>query len=122
MRWSPNVIPASRLDAFRPPGQRHTVKCKQKPNTRCISLAGSPPNLLLSSIMRLVFLTAIAAVAAAQQDPIQDFCRRHLHQTCVIDSKLYIDGGMVHFGGSVENGSIAQQSKCVLVTHLFKYR
>jgi uncharacterized glyoxalase superfamily protein PhnB len=61
--------------------------------------------------MRLFSLTAIVAITAAQQDPIQDFCRRHQHQTCVIDSKLYIDGGKVYYGGSVENGSVAQQSK-----------
>lgn len=61
--------------------------------------------------MRLFSITAMVALAAAQHDPIQDFCRRHQHQTCVIDSKLYIDGGKVHYGVSVENGSIAQQSK-----------
>lgn len=42
--------------------------------------------------MRLFSLIALLAVTAAGQDPIQDFCRRHQHQTCVIDSKLYIDG------------------------------
>ena len=61
--------------------------------------------------MRLFPFTAIIAITAAQQDPILDFCRRHQHQTCVIDSKLYIDGGKVHYGVSVENNSIAQQSK-----------
>lgn len=64
--------------------------------------------------MRLFSLIAFIAVIAAQQDPIQDFCRRHQHQTCVIDSKLYIDGGKVYFGGSVENDSKAQQSKFVI--------
>jgi hypothetical protein len=61
--------------------------------------------------MRLFSFTAMVALAAAQHDPIHDYCRRHQHQTCVIDSKLYIDGGKVHYGVSVENGSIAQQSK-----------
>jgi hypothetical protein len=63
------------------------------------------------SIMRLLLLIAAATLAAAQLDPIQDFCRRHQHQTCVIDSKLYIDGGKVYYGGSVENDTVARQSK-----------
>lgn len=53
------------------------------------------------------------ALALAQQnlkDPIADFCRRHRHQTCVIDGKLYIDGGMVYYGGSKDNDSVAEQS------------
>lgn len=64
--------------------------------------------------MRLYSLVVYAALAVAQQDPIQDFCRRHQHQTCVIDNKLYIDGGKVYYGASVENRSIAQQSKFIL--------
>lgn len=52
-----------------------------------------------------------AVVTAQQQDPVRDFCRRYQHQTCVINNKLYIDGGKVYYGGSVENGSVAQQSK-----------
>lgn len=54
------------------------------------------------------------AVAVAQlniQDPIADFCRRHKQQTCMIDSKLYIDGGMVYYGGDKNNDSVAEQSK-----------
>jgi hypothetical protein len=62
-------------------------------------------------IMRLFLLIAAATLAAAQLDPVQDFCRRHQHQTCVIDSKLYIDGGKVYHGGSVENDTVARQSK-----------
>lgn len=34
---------------------------------------------------------------AAQQNPLDNFCRRHGHQTTVIDDKLYIDGGYVDF-------------------------
>lgn len=67
--------------------------------------------------MRLFSLFAYIAVVATQQDPIQDFCRRHQHQTCVIDNKLYIDGGKVHYGASVENGSVPQQSKFVAAEH-----
>lgn len=72
------------------------------------------------SIMRLfplLVLFAISAVTYTQQDPIQDFCRRHQHQTCVIDNKLYIDGGKVYYGGTVENGSTAQQSKFTMSKH-----
>jgi len=67
----------------------------------------------LDMTMRFLLPTAILAVAAAQQngDPINDFCRRHQHQTCIIDSKLYIDGGKIYYGGSVDNGSVAQQSE-----------
>lgn len=63
--------------------------------------------------MRAAILTALVAVAAAQQnikDPVNDFCRRHKQQTCVIDSKLYIDGGMVYYGGDKSNDSVAEQS------------
>ena len=66
--------------------------------------------------MRFLLPTAILAVVAAQQngDPINDFCRRHQHQTCIIDSKLYIDGGKIYYGGSVDNGSVAQQNTRLL--------
>lgn len=76
----------------------------------------SLPNMAL----RLLRLSAILAVAAAQQnvgDPINDFCRRHHHQTCIIDSKLYIDGGKVYYGGSVDNGSVAEQSEYAARLH-----
>lgn len=62
--------------------------------------------------MQLFVIVIVATLAAAQLDPIQDFCRRHQHQTCVIDSKLYIDGGKVYYGGSVDNSSVARQSNC----------
>lgn len=32
-----------------------------------------------------------------EQNPRDNFCRRHGHQTTVIDDKLYIDGGYVNF-------------------------
>lgn len=38
-------------------------------------------------------------------DPINDFCRRFGHQTAVIDSRLYIAGGYVDYGGSVSPSS-----------------
>ncbi|KAF1364389.1 hypothetical protein EJ07DRAFT_99341 [Lizonia empirigonia] len=67
--------------------------------------------------LRYLLASAILAVTAAQQnvgDPIKDFCRRHLHQTCIIDSKLYIDGGKVYYGGYVDNSSVAEQNTRLL--------
>ena len=71
--------------------------------------------MIAGSMHTMIFalISAILAVAVAQQnikDPTNDFCRRHRQQTCVIDSKLYIDGGMVYYGGSKDNNSIAEQS------------
>lgn len=59
----------------------------------------------------LLLLSIILPVPTRQQDPIEDFCRRHQHQTAVIDNKLYIDGGKVYYGNSVDNNSVAQQSR-----------
>ncbi|KAF1969795.1 hypothetical protein BU23DRAFT_403088, partial [Bimuria novae-zelandiae CBS 107.79] len=58
--------------------------------------------------MYSMLFAALLALASAQQnikDPIADFCRRHKQQTCMIDSKLYIDGGMVYYGGDKNNAS-----------------
>lgn len=41
------------------------------------------------------FLLLFAQVSLQQKDPLIDFCRRFGHQSCVIDSRLYIDGGQV---------------------------
>ncbi|TVY55236.1 Kelch repeat-containing protein [Lachnellula cervina] len=41
------------------------------------------------------FLLLFARVSLQQKDPLIDFCRRFGHQSCVVDSKLYIDGGQV---------------------------
>ena len=38
-----------------------------------------------------------------QKDPLNDFCRRFGHQTTVIDSKLYIDGGFVDWNPISQN-------------------
>jgi hypothetical protein len=64
--------------------------------------------------MRLLWLSTILTATIVAQDPVKEFCRRHQHQTCVIDSKLYIDGGKVHYGSSVQNDSIAEQSELML--------
>jgi hypothetical protein len=64
--------------------------------------------------MRLATFSGILAVATALQnlpDPVKDFCRRHQHQTCVIDSKLYIDGGLVNYGGGVTSQTVTEKSR-----------
>lgn len=79
--------------------------------------------------MRHLLFPAVLAVVAAQQnipDPVRDFCRRHQHQTCIIDSRLYIDGGQVFYGGAVGNDSIGRQSqfktmRCVFITYQCRY-
>ncbi|RDL37967.1 uncharacterized protein BP5553_05400 [Venustampulla echinocandica] len=38
-----------------------------------------------------------------QKDPVKDFCRRFGHQTCVIDQRLYIDGGLVNMNTLQQN-------------------
>jgi len=58
--------------------------------------------LVTSDAKSLSFLFAILSfgifcVEAAAQKPRDNFCRRHAHQTTVIDDKLYIDGGYVDF-------------------------
>lgn len=67
--------------------------------------------------MRLALLGALLIVRTAQQsgkDPTRDVCRRHKHQTCIIDSILYIDGGVAYYGGSVGNDSKTELSKLTL--------
>ncbi|KAF2128361.1 hypothetical protein P153DRAFT_357727 [Dothidotthia symphoricarpi CBS 119687] len=63
--------------------------------------------------MRLAIYSTLLSLVTAQQniqDPIENFCRRHQHQTCVIDSKLYIDGGLVYYGGGVTDENIPQKN------------
>lgn len=68
---------------------------------------------LHSSRNILAILCFFLLSAVAQQnskDPIANFCRRYKHQTCIIDSKLYIDGGLVYYGTSVTNESLPESS------------
>jgi hypothetical protein len=61
-----------------------------------------------------VFAFALTALVTAQEnikDPIKGFCRRHKHQTCIIDNKLYIDGGLVYYGTDVQPSSQSQTSE-----------
>lgn len=66
--------------------------------------------------MRFIFLSALLTHAAAQGntenivDPIKSFCRRHQHQTCVIDNKLYVDGGLAYYGSDIQPNTSPQTS------------
>jgi hypothetical protein len=38
-----------------------------------------------------------------QKDPLNDFCRRFGHQSAVVDSRLYLDGGFVDWNPIAQN-------------------
>ncbi|KAF2723856.1 hypothetical protein K431DRAFT_292158 [Polychaeton citri CBS 116435] len=58
--------------------------------------------MLRNTCLRLLTTAlAFSFTTLAQNDPLQDFCRRWGHQTAVVDGKLYIDGGFVSYGGSI---------------------
>ena len=60
-------------------------------------------------------LSSLSILVVAQQgDPTKEVCRRHGHQTCIVDSKLYVDGGLAYWGGDVNNNSQAVTSKSPL--------
>ncbi|KZM22983.1 uncharacterized protein EKO05_0011196 [Ascochyta rabiei] len=68
-------------------------------------------------MMRFALLSTLLVAAIAQQsgkDPTKDVCRRHKHQTCIIDSKLYVDGGLAYYGGSKGNDSVAERNTYLL--------
>lgn len=57
---------------------------------------------------------ALLVDLSAQQtseDPVVDFCRRWQHHTCIVDSKLYIDGGVVAYDGSFDNDTTQPSSR-----------
>lgn len=43
----------------------------------------------------LVLVSCLVPGTLQQKDPVKDFCRRFGHQTTIIDSKLYTDGGLM---------------------------
>ena len=58
--------------------------------------------------IQLLILLVFALVGASAQDvkdPLNDFCRRFGHQSTVIDSHLYIDGGLVNWNPISQNPS-----------------
>jgi hypothetical protein len=63
--------------------------------------------------MRLATINALLALATAEQvlqDPVKSFCRRHQQQTCVVDDKLYIDGGLAYYGTGINGASRPERS------------
>jgi hypothetical protein len=92
----------------------------QKPAPRVSIACFKSTTALLIRTMRFVIFSSICALVTAQQvlhDPINNFCRRHQHQSCVIDSKLYIDGGLEYFGTSVEPNSQPEKSTYTISPH-----
>jgi hypothetical protein len=51
----------------------------------------------------VAFLVLFVETSWAQEDPLQDFCRRFGHQTAVVDQKLFIDGGQVDWNPIAQN-------------------
>jgi hypothetical protein len=65
-------------------------------------------------MLPLLVLSGLWALTRAHEpdsDPMKNFCRREQHQTCVIDSKLYVDGGLVYYGSGVNNESTPKMSR-----------
>lgn len=111
------VDPLSRLRSSADPPQLPLATARPDVDKRVIPQSShllGDLHPVFDMALRFLLASAVLAVTAAQQnvgDPIKDFCRRHLHQTCIIDSKLYIDGGKVYYGGYVDNSSVAEQSE-----------
>lgn len=66
------------------------------------------------------FVTCLLVTLASAQifDPITNFCRRFAHQTTVIDNRLYIDGGLVDYGGSIDSNTINYTNSYLLYADL----
>lgn len=62
------------------------------------AVVASVPYTMLSLLLPgLVLLFCLVPGTVQQKDPVQGFCRRFGHQTTVIDSKLYTDGGLINW-------------------------
>lgn len=48
-----------------------------------------------AGLVLVVLLSCLVPATLQEKDPVKDFCRRFGHQTTIIDSKLYTDGGLV---------------------------
>ncbi|KAK4542854.1 hypothetical protein LTR36_006043 [Oleoguttula mirabilis] len=70
----------------------------------------------------LLILPIIGQPSVAQQeqavDPLGDYCRRFAHQTTIIGDRLYIDGGLVDYGGSVYPDTIKATNTFLLYLDL----
>lgn len=50
--------------------------------------------------IKFALLTVLFLISLGQSfDPLDDYCRHFAHQTTVIDRQLFIDGGLMNFGG-----------------------
>ncbi|OSS43714.1 hypothetical protein B5807_11474 [Epicoccum nigrum] len=70
----------------------------------------------------LALVSALLVAKTIQQsgrDPTQDVCRRHKHLTCVVDSKLYLYGGIAYYGSGM-NVSTLQTNTYLLWEDLTK--
>lgn len=64
-------------------------------------------------LLAIALVSALLVARTTQQSgqsPTKDVCRRHQHLTCVVDSKLYIYGGLAYYGGGM-NESTLEPSK-----------
>ncbi|KAK0355763.1 hypothetical protein LTR02_005186 [Friedmanniomyces endolithicus] len=61
-----------------------------------------------ATTVRLLIASLLLHGAAGQeiQDQINNFCRRFAHQTTVIGNRLYIDGGLLDYGGSISASTV----------------
>ncbi|KAK1816181.1 hypothetical protein LTR12_009430 [Friedmanniomyces endolithicus] len=61
-----------------------------------------------ATTVRLLLASLLLHGAAGQeiQDQINNFCRRFAHQTTVIGNRLYIDGGLLDYGGSISASTV----------------
>ena len=73
--------------------------------TRDAVAQGMRPNAVDLGAMLKIYglLLLFVGLSWQQKDPLNDFCRRFAHQTAVIDSKLYIDGGFVDWNPISQN-------------------
>lgn len=65
-----------------------------------------------------VICLLISGVSSQLFDPITNFCRRFSHQTTVIDDRLYIDGGFVNYGGSIDSDTLNYTNSYLLYQDL----
>jgi len=61
-----------------------------------------------ATTVRLLLASLLLHGAAGQeiQDQINNFCRRFAHQTTVIGNRLYVDGGLLDYGGSISASTV----------------
>jgi len=54
---------------------------------------------MLPALCLLAFFVSLSC----QKDPLNDFCRRHGHQSVLVDDRLYLDGGFVNWNPIAQN-------------------